>query len=95
VAATTISFNVSEWWHLPHADLVVWTTHMVISSHTHSTSQKGSGRIVGRVGDDAERTAPGEAVPPLAEVAKTRPVSHLEEVSGTLAEFHFPDFTRG
>jgi alpha-acetolactate decarboxylase len=73
----------------------VWTTHKVMSSHTHSTFQKGSGQIVGRVGNDAERTAPGEAVPPLVEVAKTQPVFHLEEVSGTLAGFRFPDFARG
>jgi hypothetical protein len=56
-----------------------------MSSHTHSTFQEGIGRIVGRVGDDAERTAPGEAVPPLVEVAKAKPVLHLAEVSGTLA----------
>jgi acetolactate decarboxylase len=33
--------------------------------------------------------------PPLAEVAKTQPVFHLEDVSGTLAGFRFPDFARG
>jgi acetolactate decarboxylase len=68
---------------------------MVMSSPTHSTFQEGIGRIVGRVGDDAERTAPGEAVPPLVGVAKTQPVFRLEEVSGTLAGFRCPDFARG
>jgi acetolactate decarboxylase len=33
--------------------------------------------------------------PPLAEVAKTQPVFHLEDVHGTLAGFRFPDFARG
>jgi acetolactate decarboxylase len=33
--------------------------------------------------------------PPLAEVAKTQPVFHLENVRGTLAGFRFPDFARG
>ena len=32
---------------------------------------------------------------PPAEVAVTQPVLHLEEVSGTMAGFHFPDFARG
>jgi acetolactate decarboxylase len=33
--------------------------------------------------------------PPLAEVAKTQPVFHLKDVSGTLVGFRFPDFARG
>jgi acetolactate decarboxylase len=37
----------------------------------------------------------GKPFAPLAEVATTRPVLHLEEVSGTMAGFHFPDFARG
>jgi hypothetical protein len=31
--AAAIAHIVSEWWHLPHTDLAVWTTHMVMSSH--------------------------------------------------------------
>jgi acetolactate decarboxylase len=33
--------------------------------------------------------------PPLAKVARTQPVFHLEDVRGTLAGFRFPDFARG
>src|SRR4029077_1132082 len=47
-AAAVIALVVAEWWHLPHANLAVWTTHMVMSSHPHPTFQKGFGRIVGR-----------------------------------------------
>src|SRR5262249_42907663 len=39
-----------EWWHLPHTNLAVWTTHMVMSSHPHTTFQKGFERVVGRGG---------------------------------------------
>jgi hypothetical protein len=47
-AAAAIALIVSEWWHLPHTNLAVWTTHMVMSSHPHTTFQKGVERIVGR-----------------------------------------------
>jgi uncharacterized membrane protein YccC len=47
-AAAAIALVVSESWHLPHANLAVWTTHMIMSSHTHTTFQKGGERIVGR-----------------------------------------------
>jgi hypothetical protein len=47
-AAAAIALLVSEWWHLPHTNLAVWTTHMVMSSHPHTTFQKGVERIVGR-----------------------------------------------
>jgi hypothetical protein len=47
-AAAAITLIVSEWWHLPHTNLAVWTTHMIMSSHTHTTYQKGIERIVGR-----------------------------------------------
>jgi uncharacterized membrane protein YccC len=47
-AAAAIALVVSEWWHLPHTNLAVWTTHMVMSSHAHTTFQKGIERIVGR-----------------------------------------------
>jgi hypothetical protein len=46
--AAAIALVVSEWWHLPHTNLAVWTTHMVMSSHPHTTFQKGVERIVGR-----------------------------------------------
>src|SRR5262249_43067464 len=47
-AAAAIALIVSEWWHLPHTNLAVWTTHMVMSSHAHTTFQKGFERVVGR-----------------------------------------------
>jgi hypothetical protein len=49
-AAASIALVVSEWWHLPHTNLAVWTTHMVMSSHPHTTFQKGLERVVGRGG---------------------------------------------
>jgi uncharacterized membrane protein YccC len=47
-AAAAIALIVSEWWHLPHANLAVWTTHMIMSSHSHTTYQKGLERVLGR-----------------------------------------------
>ena len=47
-AAAAIALIVAEWWHLPHTNLAVWTTHRVMSSHPHTTFQKGVERIVGR-----------------------------------------------
>src|ERR1700739_879074 len=47
-AAAAIALIVAEWWHLPHTTLAVWTTHMIMSSHPHTTFQKGLERIVGR-----------------------------------------------
>lgn len=47
-AAASIALLVAEGWHLPHTNLAVWTTHMVMSSHPHTTFQKGLERIVGR-----------------------------------------------
>jgi uncharacterized membrane protein YccC len=49
-AAAAIALVIAEWWHLPHTNLAVWTTHMVMSSHVHTTFQKGVERIVGRGG---------------------------------------------
>jgi uncharacterized membrane protein YccC len=49
-AAAAVALVVAEWWHLPHANLAVWTTHMVMSSHPHTTFQKGLERVVGRGG---------------------------------------------
>ena len=56
---------------------------------------RGPGRRPLRVGDDAERAPQEKPYPPLAEVAKTQPVFHLEDVGGTLAGFRFPDFAHG
>lgn len=47
-AAASITLVVSECWHLPHTNLAVWTTHMVMSAHPHTTFQKGLERIGGR-----------------------------------------------
>jgi hypothetical protein len=47
-AAAGITLVVSEWWHLPNANLAVWTTHVIMSAHPHTTFQKGLERIVGR-----------------------------------------------
>jgi acetolactate decarboxylase len=54
-------------------------------------------RIDGHFASVATRSVPRQEkpYPPLAEVAKTQPVFHLEDVSGTLAGFRFPDFARG
>ncbi len=46
--AASIALVVAEYAHLPHANLAVWTTHMVMSSFTHTAFQKGVERIVGR-----------------------------------------------
>jgi acetolactate decarboxylase len=54
-------------------------------------------RVDGHFATVTTRSVPRQErpYPPLAEVAKTQPVFHLEEVSGTLAGFRFPDFARG
>jgi acetolactate decarboxylase len=54
-------------------------------------------RVDGRFKSVTTRSVPRQEnpYPPLAEVAKTQPVFHLEGVSGTLAGFRFPDFARG
>ena len=54
-------------------------------------------RLDGRFASVTTRSVPRQAkpYPPLAEVAKTQPVFHLQEVIGTLAGFRFPDFARG
>jgi hypothetical protein len=48
VAAAAIALLVAESWHLPHTNLAVWTTHVVMSAHSHTAFQKGIERIVGR-----------------------------------------------
>jgi acetolactate decarboxylase len=54
-------------------------------------------RLDGRFKSVTTRSVPRQEkpYPPLAKVAKTQPVFHLQEVSGTLAGFRFPDFARG
>jgi hypothetical protein len=54
-------------------------------------------RVDGRFASVTTRSVPRQQrpYPPLAEVAKTQPVFHLDNVSGTLAGFRFPDFARG
>ena len=48
VAPAAIALIVAESWHLPHTNLVVLTIHMLMSSYSHATFQKGIERIVGR-----------------------------------------------
>ena len=54
-------------------------------------------RVDGHFASVTTRSVPRQQrpYPPLAEVAKTEPVFHLDNVSGTLAGFRFPDFARG
>jgi len=54
-------------------------------------------RVDGRFASVTTRSVPRQEkpYPPLADVAKTQPVFHLEDVGGTLAGFRFPDFARG
>jgi acetolactate decarboxylase len=54
-------------------------------------------RVDGHFASVTVRSVPRqeEPYPPLAEVAKTQPVFHLKDVTGTLAGFRFPDFARG
>jgi uncharacterized membrane protein YccC len=46
--AATLCLVVVEVWHLPHGNLAVWTTHMVMSQYAFSIFQKGVERAVGR-----------------------------------------------
>jgi acetolactate decarboxylase len=54
-------------------------------------------RVDGHFASVTARSVPRQEkpYPPLAEVATTQPVFHLEDVTGTLAGFRFPDFARG
>jgi acetolactate decarboxylase len=54
-------------------------------------------RVDGQFASVKTRSVPRQAKPyaPLVEVAETQPVFHLENVTGTLAGFRFPDFARG
>jgi acetolactate decarboxylase len=54
-------------------------------------------RVDGRFTSVTTRSVPRQEkpYPRLAEVAKSQPVFHLNDVTGTLAGFRFPDFARG
>jgi acetolactate decarboxylase len=54
-------------------------------------------RLDGRFARVRARSVPCQRkpYPPLDEVAKTQPVFHLTDVTGTLVGFRFPDFARG
>jgi acetolactate decarboxylase len=54
-------------------------------------------RVDGQFASVTTRSVPRQhkPYPPLAEVAKSQPVFHLADVTGTLAGFRFPDFARG
>jgi uncharacterized membrane protein YccC len=47
--ASTVCLVVSEYFHLEHANLAVWTPHMVTAQYPFTAFQKGIERIVGRV----------------------------------------------
>lgn len=46
--AVGLCFVLVDWWQLPHANLAVWTTYMVMAQWTFTIFQKGIERIVGR-----------------------------------------------
>ncbi len=44
----TLCLVVGEYLHIPHTNLAVWTTYMVMAQHPFTSFQKGVERIVGR-----------------------------------------------
>jgi uncharacterized membrane protein YccC len=46
--AASVCLALAEWWHLEHANLAVWTTHMVTAQYPFTAFQKGIERILGR-----------------------------------------------
>jgi uncharacterized membrane protein YccC len=46
--AAAVCLALAEWWHLEHANLAVWTTHMVTAQYPFTAFQKGIERVVGR-----------------------------------------------
>jgi uncharacterized membrane protein YccC len=46
--AAAVCLVLAEWWHLEHANLAVWTTHMVTAQYPFTAFQKGVERILGR-----------------------------------------------
>jgi uncharacterized membrane protein YccC len=46
--AASVCLALAEWWHLEHANLAVWTTHMVTAQYPLTAFQKGLERVLGR-----------------------------------------------
>jgi uncharacterized membrane protein YccC len=46
--AAAVCLALAEWWHVEHANLAVWTTHMVTAQYPFTAFQKGVERILGR-----------------------------------------------
>jgi uncharacterized membrane protein YccC len=46
--AAAVCLVLAEWWHIEHANLAVWTTHMVTAQYPFTAFQKGVERILGR-----------------------------------------------
>src|SRR5262245_55630518 len=46
--AAAACLALAEWWHLEHANLAVWTTHMVTAQYPFTAFQKGVERVLGR-----------------------------------------------
>lgn len=46
--ACVLCLAVVEFWRLPHANLAVWTTHMVTAQYSFTAFQKGMERVIGR-----------------------------------------------
>jgi uncharacterized membrane protein YccC len=46
--AASACLALAEWWHVEHANLAVWTTHMVTAQYPFTAFQKGIERILGR-----------------------------------------------
>jgi uncharacterized membrane protein YccC len=46
--AAAVCLALAEWWHVEHANLAVWTTHMVTAQYAFTAFQKGVERVLGR-----------------------------------------------
>jgi uncharacterized membrane protein YccC len=46
--AAVMCLGVAAWFGLQHANLAVWTTHMVMAQYTFTSFQKGLERVLGR-----------------------------------------------
>jgi uncharacterized membrane protein YccC len=46
--AAAVCLVLAEWWHVEHANLAVWTTHMVTAQYPFTAFQKGGERVLGR-----------------------------------------------
>ena len=80
--AAAIALLVSESWHLPRTNLAVWTTHMIMTSHSHTTFQKGLERILGR----GSGILIGGLI--VAFLGELTPLVLVLEVAGMLAFFY-------